>query len=165
MTMKRFCRFLLAESSENEPLDMDKFLSYAKKDSILAKDMTEWTDECDNVAREMFHLLDRNEDGRLDSKDLIKMDKGDKLEMWIGRLMDRWTDFQELSADQWLDSLEKIPEPSRKPEDFLGNMMHDEIEKMPKYLEEMEEKRRERRRRKVEETQADQKKQGGKDEL
>ena len=51
-----------------------------REDPDLRSDLQEWTEECDGISKEIFGLLDRNGDGKLDEGDLGNMDKGDKLD-------------------------------------------------------------------------------------
>ncbi len=51
-----------------------------REDPDLRSDLQEWTEECDGINKEIFGLLDRNGDWKLDQGDLDNMDKGDKLD-------------------------------------------------------------------------------------
>ena len=56
--------------SSSENLNQEKFIELLKTDQNFVSSMPEWDDECQNVAKELFALLDTNEDRVLNQQDL-----------------------------------------------------------------------------------------------
>ena len=57
-------------SSSEKSLNQAKFIELLKTDLNFVSSMPEWDNECQDVAKELFTLLDTNEDGVLNQDDL-----------------------------------------------------------------------------------------------
>ncbi|XP_055342804.1 uncharacterized protein LOC129591247 [Paramacrobiotus metropolitanus] len=80
----------------------DQMQNWLKKDKKLLQKMTEWNDEYEAIAGELFLLLDLNRDAVFSADDLDLLQPAAQA-LFLGRLHDRMQDFMDIMTDQQAD--------------------------------------------------------------
>ncbi|XP_071114092.1 uncharacterized protein [Haliotis cracherodii] len=86
----------------NSSLTYGSFAAAVIKDRKLFKDMTNWTDEYDEITHQLFHLLDINKDKKFSLDDLETLTPK-HMDDLRGHLEDQIADYEDVMKDQQLE--------------------------------------------------------------
>ncbi|TRY68795.1 hypothetical protein TCAL_16487 [Tigriopus californicus] len=105
---KRLLHLLQRVVLTNQAIGITDFSSIIKMDPFLAPELPKWDDDCQEISETLFHLLDRNKDGKLTANDLDNILELD-VDHWANLIHDQLSLLAEVIFDMRVDLAGAIP--------------------------------------------------------